>query len=427
MMDRTRDRNQNGVAIGLSGNTRSAFVDYPPQDSKERERVEGVVNMVASKLNDYKKMRTSKFGENELGNGPVDFKFIGDDSESDEDINGEDEDEFLSMRDSESMEIFANTARSAETVQQQDKDPSSFSVALVMDEGESGDDDNLSRTDSISENINRDGSDNSNNGNGNDTISTAPTASTASTASSNSTPSACSATNTSATTTTTTTITATTSATTTNAATSNSSTNSNINNKSLTPLKITTSFPEQTNSATVTPFNTGSDATPSSPHYSSLTCQTPIPDIKMMENIANKIRCYTPRASSFSESTGGQSDEDEDEEVDFLSAGAALAELCLKIPPTDVMGTDKLKLLLANNLIIKKTLVYLIDHLLGRIKTYFQTTASDQAFNNGIVVNGFSFEIPTKCSLGIKAKKWRIKLSPIFDKKRFIIGDEFGK
>ena len=44
--------------------------------------------------------RNGQFAENELGNGPVDFKFIGDDSESDEDINGEDEDEFLSSEQS---------------------------------------------------------------------------------------------------------------------------------------------------------------------------------------------------------------------------------------------------------------------------------------------------------------------------------------
>jgi len=39
---------------------------------------------------------------------------------------------------------------------------------------------------------------------------------------------------------------------------------------------------------------------------------------------------------------------------DSVSTGASVAEMCLKIPPTDVMGIDKLEMLLSTNLKVKR-------------------------------------------------------------------------
>ena len=79
-----------------------------------------------------------------------------------------------------------------------------------------------------------------------------------------------------------------------------------------------------------------------------------------MENISNKIRCFTPKVRAVGENNncltnfnGNNRGGDPDGEGE-MSAGAYLAEMCLKIPPTDVMGLNKLDSLLNTNLKVKE-------------------------------------------------------------------------
>ena len=271
----------------VSGTKRSssAFEDYPSQDKSEIRRLEGVVNSVANRLNEYKKMRTcpDTGSENSLGIVDNTFRFIGEESESESESERENEksdseseggfmsqvvlgsdgavdyadDEFFGQRNVKGVNIRANATDNF--VNDNGGRDSSLSVALVMEEGsESGEDGNFQEgNDNIKDNCDKD------------------------------------------------------------------------NRNSLTPLRIKTSLPTP-HSATVTPHNATN--TPASPHYSSLTCQTPVTDETMMTNIASKIRCFTPRSSAVSETN---------DDVDALPAGAALAEIVLKTPPTDIMGEDK--------------------------------------------------------------------------------------